>query len=81
MKLLPLRSAARPAACAAVSFPYFDSAKPHRAADGFRNNYPHAEKDGFWRWKWDQLREGLPRNPEEGYRSPTRSSFCGTARR
>lgn len=54
-----------------MSFRYFDSAKPHRAADGFRNNYPHAEKGGFWRWKWDQLRDGLPRNPEEGYRFAT----------
>ena len=68
MKLLLLALAAMLAACAAVSFPYFDPAKPHRAADGFRNNYPHPEKGGFWRWKWDQLRGGLPRNPAEGYR-------------
>jgi L-ascorbate metabolism protein UlaG (beta-lactamase superfamily) len=59
------------AACAVVSFPYLDPAKPHRAAAGFRNNYPHAEKSGFWRWKWDQLREGLPREPQEGYRFAT----------
>jgi N-acyl-phosphatidylethanolamine-hydrolysing phospholipase D len=56
------------AACAAMSFPYFDPAKPHRPADGFRNNYPHDEKGGYWRWKWEQLRDGLPRNPEDGYR-------------
>ena len=71
MKLLPSGVAAILAACARVSFPYFDSAMPHRAADGFRNNYPHADKGGFWRWKWDQLRDGLPRNPEEGYRFAT----------
>jgi N-acyl-phosphatidylethanolamine-hydrolysing phospholipase D len=59
------------AACAAVSFPYFDPTKPHRTADGFRNNYPHDEKGGYWRWKWDQLRDGLPRNPEDGYRFAT----------
>ena len=52
----------------AVSFKYFDPAKPHRAADGFRNNYPHAAKGGFWRWKWDQLREGVPETPAGGYR-------------
>jgi N-acyl-phosphatidylethanolamine-hydrolysing phospholipase D len=70
VKLLPLGLATILAGCA-VSFPYHDPAKPHRAADGFRNTYPHATKSGFWRWKWDQLREGLPANPEEGYSFPT----------
>jgi len=56
-----------------LSFAYHDPAKPHRAAEGFRNNYPHAEKGGFWRWKWDQLRDGLPANPEGGYRFETAS--------
>ena len=41
------------------------------SAEGFRNNYPHAEKGGFWRWKWDQLRHGLPADPPEGYRFAT----------
>jgi L-ascorbate metabolism protein UlaG (beta-lactamase superfamily) len=54
-----------------VSFRYFDPTKPHRAASGFRNNYPHAEKGGFWRWQWERLRDGLPQNPEEGYRFET----------
>jgi N-acyl-phosphatidylethanolamine-hydrolysing phospholipase D len=54
-----------------LMFAYHDPAKPHRAADGFRNNYPHAPKQGFWRWKWDQLRDGLPPNPEGGYRFET----------
>ena len=67
------------AACA-VTFRYHDPAKPHRAGESFRNNYPHAEKGGFWRWKWDQLREGVPRDPEDGYRfagraEPSRQSF------
>ena len=51
-----------------LAFAYHDPTKPHRTADGFRNNYPHAEKQGYWRWKWDQLRDGLPPNPEGGYR-------------
>jgi L-ascorbate metabolism protein UlaG (beta-lactamase superfamily) len=55
-------------AFSAVTFAYYDPAKPHRSADGFRNNYPHPEKQGFWRWKWDQLREGVPAEPEGGYR-------------
>jgi L-ascorbate metabolism protein UlaG (beta-lactamase superfamily) len=55
----------------AVTFPYYDPAKPHRAAEGFRNNYPHAEKGGFWRWQWERLRDGLPQRPEGGYRFDT----------
>jgi N-acyl-phosphatidylethanolamine-hydrolysing phospholipase D len=55
----------------AVTFPYYDPAKPHRGAEGFRNNYPHQEKGGFWRWKWEQLRDGLPPRPEGGYRFDT----------
>ena len=70
MKLLIFALAALLAACA-VSFRYFDPVKPHRTAEGFRNNYPHAEKGGFWRWKWQQWRAGLPRAPEGGYRFET----------
>jgi N-acyl-phosphatidylethanolamine-hydrolysing phospholipase D len=55
----------------AVTFPYHDPAKPHRTAEGFRNNYPHAEKGGFWRWQWQRLRDGLPQRPEGGYRFET----------
>ena len=51
-----------------ATFAYHDPAKPHRSADGFRNNYPHPEKGGYWKWKWDQLREGLPKLPEGGWR-------------
>jgi N-acyl-phosphatidylethanolamine-hydrolysing phospholipase D len=53
------------------SFAYFDPAKPHHGADGFRNNYPHPEKSGFWKWKRDQWRDGLPRRPAEGYHFET----------
>ena len=37
----------------------------------FRNRYPHPNKGGFWRWKWEQLRDGLPETPEEGYHFET----------
>ncbi|MGQ0655127.1 MAG: MBL fold metallo-hydrolase, partial [Betaproteobacteria bacterium] len=70
MRALVLGVGAIMAACA-MAFHYHDPAKPHRAAEGFRNNYPHAEKGGFWRWKWDQLRHGLPASPPEGYRFAT----------
>ena len=70
--LLPCASLALAlAACAGISNPYFDAAKPHRAADGFRNAYPHPEKGSFWRWKWEQWRDGLPARPEGGYRFET----------
>jgi N-acyl-phosphatidylethanolamine-hydrolysing phospholipase D len=58
--------AAVAAACAS-SFAYYDATKPHHTPEGFRNNYPHPEKSGFWKWKWQQWRDGLPRRPEGGY--------------
>lgn len=54
------------AACAAN--PYFDSSTAHRGEDGFRNRYPHPVKEGFWQWKWEQWRDGLPASPADGYR-------------
>jgi L-ascorbate metabolism protein UlaG (beta-lactamase superfamily) len=54
-----------------TAFAYYDPAKRHRTAEGFRNNYPHPQKGGFWKWKWDQWRERLPRRPEGGYRFET----------
>lgn len=56
------------AACTAN--PYLDGSKPHRTAEGFRNTYPHPEKEGFWRWKWAQWRDGLPKKPAGGYHFP-----------
>jgi len=58
------------AACVAPNA-YFDPLKPHRAADGFRNVYPHPEKGGFWRWKWEQWRDGMPKEPPGGWRFET----------
>ena len=43
-----------------------DQAASH--PDGFRNRYPHAEKGSFWQWKLEQLREGVPKAPEGGWR-------------
>jgi L-ascorbate metabolism protein UlaG (beta-lactamase superfamily) len=55
------------AACV-TGFAYYDPAKAHRTGEGFRNNYPHPQKSGFWKWKWAQWRDGLPRRPEGGYK-------------
>jgi L-ascorbate metabolism protein UlaG (beta-lactamase superfamily) len=42
---------------------------PH-GPDGFRNNYPHAEKASFWAWQWERLRDGVPRPPPGGWNLP-----------
>ena len=44
------------------------------STEEFRNNYAHPEKRGFWRWKWEQWRDGLPQRPEGGYRFETVAS-------
>ena len=38
--------------------------------DGFRNNYPHAEKASLWAWQWERLRDGLPKAPPGGWNLP-----------
>jgi N-acyl-phosphatidylethanolamine-hydrolysing phospholipase D len=46
------------------------SPSSHHGADGFYNNYPHAPPQSFWRWKWEQLREGVPHAPRGGWKIP-----------
>jgi N-acyl-phosphatidylethanolamine-hydrolysing phospholipase D len=50
--------------------PYFDPAKPHHTAEGFRNRYPHPEKGSFWKWKFEQWRYGTPQMPAGGWSFP-----------
>ncbi len=45
-------------------------AQAPRDADGFRNNYPHPEKQSFWAWKWEQVKEGVPKPPPGGWNLP-----------
>ena len=52
--------------CATVN-PYFDAAKPHRAREGFRNNYDNSDKQSFWRWQLERWQSGVPFPPK----SPT----------
>lgn len=59
--------ASRFTACA-MPHPYYDPTKPHHTPEGFRNNYPHEGHRNFWKWKWEQLRDGLPKKPAGGYR-------------
>jgi len=45
-------------------------ASSHHDANGFHNNYPHSQRHDFWRWKWEQIRDGLPHAPPGGWRIP-----------
>lgn len=56
--------------CACGGGARVDPSKPHHTASGFRNNYPHAEKASFWKWQWQRWTQGVPENPEGGYRFP-----------
>jgi L-ascorbate metabolism protein UlaG (beta-lactamase superfamily) len=50
---------------------HYDPKKPHHTATGFRNNYPHPPiGQGFWKWQWQRLRDGVPKHPEGGYNFP-----------
>jgi L-ascorbate metabolism protein UlaG (beta-lactamase superfamily) len=42
-----------------------------RGPDGYRNNYPHAEKQSFWAWKLEEWRNDLPpKAPPGGWNLP-----------
>jgi L-ascorbate metabolism protein UlaG (beta-lactamase superfamily) len=50
--------------------PNYSPMKSHHTPDGFRNNYPHPEKQSFWKWQWERWTKGVPENPKEGYGFP-----------
>ena len=41
-----------------------------KGPDGFANNYPHPEKESFWSWQWERMRDGLPKPPPGGWNLP-----------
>jgi N-acyl-phosphatidylethanolamine-hydrolysing phospholipase D len=45
-------------------------AQAPRTADGFRNTYPHPDKASFWAWKWEQVKDGVPKPPPGGWNLP-----------
>ena len=49
------------------SNPHYNPAKSHHTRDGFRNNYPHQEKQSFWSWQWERWKNGVPPDPDGGY--------------
>ncbi len=56
-------------ACASKN-PNFNAARNHHTPEGFRNLHAEKHPGGFWKWKRDQWREGLPKKPDGGYRFP-----------
>ena len=52
------------------SNPHYNPMKTHHTPDGFRNSYPHAPKQSFWKWQWQRLNKGIPADPESGYNFP-----------
>lgn len=56
------------AGCSAGN-PYYNPAKPHHTAEGFRNAAHLAPNGGkhFWRWQWERKTQGLPKPPAKGY--------------
>ncbi|MBL8385361.1 MAG: MBL fold metallo-hydrolase [Burkholderiales bacterium] len=61
------------AGCATPGNPYYDTAKAHHTPQGFRNNYLAELGNGganFWKWQWERLRDGLPKQPANGYGFP-----------
>jgi N-acyl-phosphatidylethanolamine-hydrolysing phospholipase D len=56
-------------ACASKN-PYYQTNRSHHTPEGFRNLYAQKHPGGFWKWKRDQWREGLPKKPAGGYHFP-----------
>jgi N-acyl-phosphatidylethanolamine-hydrolysing phospholipase D len=53
------------AACSSVN-PYYDARLPHHRSEGFQNNHTNFQPKGLaavLAWKWQAMREGLPRPP------------------
>ena len=40
--------------------PYFDGSKQHHTSTGFRNNYPHATDQNFWKWQYERFMSNVP---------------------
>jgi L-ascorbate metabolism protein UlaG (beta-lactamase superfamily) len=68
--------------CAPFAFPAEAREGAERDADGrFLNRYPHEGHDSFWRWKWEELREGLPPEaPPGGWPIPHMQSDAAALR-
>ena len=67
IKLCLLIALTQLASCATPDNPYYNAAKPHHTAQGFKNNYSDAVTKGgaaFFKWQFERVRAGLPKPPE-----------------
>lgn len=53
---------------------------PHFSDGRFHNNYGHDSHSGFWLWKWEQLRDGVPGTPPGGWKIPHMKSDAAALR-
>jgi len=58
------------ASCAIFAFVPTSEAPPHFSDGRFHNNYGHDAHGGFWLWKREQLRDGVPKPPPGGWKIP-----------
>ena len=54
---------------AAIAGLAWGQSAPH-GPEGYRNNYTHPDKESFWAWQWERMREGLPKPPPGGWNLP-----------
>lgn len=57
-------------ACGPFGFYAAAQGAPRDGDSRFRNNYPHAGKEGFWRWQMERLANGVPEAPAGGWKIP-----------
>jgi L-ascorbate metabolism protein UlaG (beta-lactamase superfamily) len=69
MRLLPACTAFVFAAITGIAAAQPAPSAP-RGPDGFRNNYPHPDKESFWAWQWERMRDRLPKPPPAGWNLP-----------
>jgi N-acyl-phosphatidylethanolamine-hydrolysing phospholipase D len=48
---------------------HYNPTKKHHTPEGFKNNYPHPPIDGFFKWQWERLRDGVAQPPAAGWGS------------
>ncbi|MGZ5592780.1 MAG: MBL fold metallo-hydrolase [Usitatibacter sp.] len=56
------------------------TAAPRDARGAFHNNYPHDDKQSFWLWKWEELKEGVPQPPPGGWKIPAMKADAAALR-
>jgi N-acyl-phosphatidylethanolamine-hydrolysing phospholipase D len=52
--------------------PHYVDGKKHHVTTGFQNNYAQRGGGSFWKWKWEQWKNDLPKRPPSGYQFPVR---------